>query len=184
MGRPGEQCFSCGAANHAAKDCPKRKERKVSKACLFCRQWGHVVSECPRAASASAAPAEPHPQVATGELGTGVAAGESERREQEDKSAMGTEGLGVGVCYNCGSTHHRLHNCPLPRANGMCSRLLELGFAAHAARRLPMLLVACKPLGGGGGEWMALHALNALPMIMRHSCASASPSTLVARTHC
>ncbi|CAI5523373.1 unnamed protein product [Closterium sp. Naga37s-1] len=29
--RPGEQCFSCGAANHAAKDCPKRKERKVSK---------------------------------------------------------------------------------------------------------------------------------------------------------
>ncbi|CAI5489232.1 unnamed protein product [Closterium sp. Naga37s-1] len=147
--RPGEQCFSCGAANHAAKDCPKRKERKVSKACLFCRQWGHVVSECPRAASASA-PAVPQPPGASGDLGTGEAAFEGEGRGQDDKSAGGTEGLGVGLCYNCGSTRHRLHNCPLPRANGgaahaVCFVCQQKG---HLSRDCPQNPNGLYPKGG------------------------------------
>ncbi|GJP39073.1 hypothetical protein CLOM_g23463 [Closterium sp. NIES-68] len=146
--RPGERCFSCGGADHAAKDCPKRRERKVAKACLFCRQWGHVVSECPRAASA-AAPAVPQSPGAAGEEAGGAAA-QRGRREQEEKGAGGADGLGVGICYNCGSTRHRLNNCPLPRANGgaahaVCFVCQQRG---HLSRDCPQNPNGLYPKGG------------------------------------
>lgn len=78
------------ALKNEIRKAEKASKRQRDKTCFQCRQFGHILTDCPKLRQASAG----------GDLAEG--------NEEETSEGISDQGL---VCFKCGSTEHTSRNC-------------------------------------------------------------------------